>query len=244
MARIEIKVTLANISWYDAYSRYTFRDERTYVYVMRDEDGKTYVWKTQNTMGMKVESNDNDYFEIDAKGRRWKWVGMHKGDIVRIKATVKGEDTYNGEPQTIVNRVTVIERLFDAEAQRQAEAKAKEEEHKRKVQEQQDSIQIGDRVVRMPYRQYKDHYADCETVIDSFESADISKGTYAQITVIIRKGRMKASGVRGKHFSYFTLENEEGATQTFKAICFENALKRVQKLYPDHTWKYNSEVTF
>lgn len=88
---------------------------------------------------------------------------------------------------------------------------------------------------RMPYRQYKMHYADCETI----------KGSYDPITksimVLIPDGRMKKSGVRGEHFCCYEIwgtEIDSGRRfyTTVKAVCFENALKRLKKNWKGVVW--------
>lgn len=79
--------------------------------------------------------------------------------------------------------------------------------------------------IRMKYRDYKQHYADCETL------GDYDKYNKT-ITVLIPDGRMKESGVRGKSFKYFTFKGIENGTNrpvriTIKAISAENAKKRL-----------------
>jgi hypothetical protein len=87
----------------------------------------------------------------------------------------------------------------------------------------------------MPYRQYKEHYSDCETVIDSYEDRNGNK----VIKVIIREGRLKNSGVRGKHFSGYEVEfkdeNGKKARCTFRAVCEDNVMKQWKKLFPNCT---------
>ena len=87
----------------------------------------------------------------------------------------------------------------------------------------------------MKYRQYKKHYADCETVAGSYDDGG---GHYeATIDVIIRNGRLKASGVRGKFYRGYQMQNESGEMVTYRAVSEENALRRANKEYPDHEWE-------
>lgn len=97
----------------------------------------------------------------------------------------------------------------------------------------------------MPYRQYKAHYSDCETIIGSYKEYVHEYGhryeySPATIKVIIRDGRLKASGVRGKHFSNywieFTLNGGETRSESFRAVCVENAIEQARKLHPDGTY--------
>ena len=116
----------------------------------------------------------------------------------------------------------------------------KEELDEIKAQEQMDSIREGDFIWRMPYKQYKEHYADCETIAGSFHDGCDSRGyriKEATIEVIIRAGRMKASGVRGEHFHSYKMKNKEGEIVFYRAVCEENAMKRVNKEFPNEEWE-------
>ena len=41
--------------------------------------------------------------------------------------------------------------------------------HERKKIEQKNSITVQDSVIRVSYKEYKEKYNNCETIIDSFE---------------------------------------------------------------------------
>lgn len=43
--------------------------------------------------------------------------------------------------------------------------------------------------------------------------------------------------IKYKHYYKFKMENELGKRIIYRAVCKENAMKRVQKDYPNHTWK-------
>ena len=84
----------------------------------------------------------------------------------------------------------------------------------------------------MLYRRYKQHFADCETVVGSY---DKERKT---IEVLLPEGRLKPSGVRGQTFKYMEFHGIENATDrtvrcTIKATCRQNAIKR---LPTDCTW--------
>ena len=89
-------------------------------------------------------------------------------------------------------------------------------------------------VERMLYSRYKQHYADCDTVIGSYDKSNKT------IEVLIPEGRMKPSGVRGKTYSYIEFKGVEKITGrlvrcTIKATCRQNAIKRL----PDTCiWEY------
>lgn len=227
-----IEVTVKGIYSYEAPA-YAYGYETKYIYTMQGADGTIYVWKnTTSLLGYEeVTDSENEYYSINAKGEKVRWNRINRGDVITISATVKGEDEYKGEKQTIVNRVKVHGRTFKAKTPEEIEAERKEKREQEK-QEQLDSIGKNDLVWKMPYRQYKKHYSDCETVIDSYESNNGNK----TIKVIIREGRLKKSGVRGKSFFGFEFifeNNGQKASDIFRAVCEENALKQLHKAYPD-----------
>lgn len=201
MARLEKEVKLVYETEYSRKAFSGYRDETVHVYKLSDGD-TMYVWKTtgflknETVVGDEVET----YFP-------------KVGDILKIRATVKGVTEYKGKPQTEINRVKVVDvvlRYKDA-----------------KYAEQMESIKGKDFIwYRMPYKQYKQHYSDCETVVDSYRVYDNRPAT---IDVIIREGRLKASGVRGQHYLLVLLENEDGQLQSYQAMSEENALSRAEK---------------
>ena len=227
--KIRVTVTMENVYQYSAQGYCAWQTETRYIYTMKDESGKTYVWKTTAFMTLKEEAPDG--WEIDSQGRTWAYREIRKGDRVTITASVKGEGEYKGEPQTELARVKVVERISKGETREEEDArKAAERENQKR--EQLETIRECDFVWRMPYRQYKEHYADCETVIDSYENIRGHK----TIEVIIRAGRLVASGTRGQHYRGFEITfTEEGKPGhiTYRAITEENALKRLAREYPE-----------
>ena len=90
----------------------------------------------------------------------------------------------------------------------------------------------------MPYKQYKEHYSDCETLAGTYKDKDdMGRRIYATITVIIREGRLKNSGTRFQHYSGYQFTNENGKYITYRAVSEENAKKRCEKENPNHTWE-------
>lgn len=213
--RITVVVTLANAYEYATY--YGWRKQDNYIYTMTDEDGHVLVWKTTSFMAIDGQ---------DERGRYCPYA-IRKNDKIRIKATVKAHGEYKEQEQTELQRVKIMELV--------EKAITKEEMQEAKQKEQRESLQGGDFIWRMPYKQYKEHYADCETLAGSYESRD---GHHvAQISVIIREGRLKASGVRGEHYSGYQMTNELGEYITYRAVSEDNALKRVNKDFPNHSWE-------
>ena len=73
-----------------------------------------------------------------------------------------------------------------------------------KEKEQLASLKDGDVILTMTYKNYKEHYSDCETLVNSFFRNGKEP---ASIKVIVRKGRLKNSGVRNEHFHSYELLN-------------------------------------
>lgn len=221
--RIEVVVTMKNIYSYERPA-FGYGSETAYIYTMVDEDENVYVWKTTSFMTEKFRDEKNGW-EIDAKGRKWNYRKIDRKDIIRIKATVKGHGEYNGQPQTELTRVKVMEVIFKAPTAEQIK--------KDRKAEQLASIKSEDEIWKMSYKRYKEHYSDCETVIDSFER---DRNGYTSIKVIIRQGRMKKSGVRGESFAGYELTwiaNGEKCISTFRAVSEENAIKQLKKAVPN-----------
>ena len=242
MERITLSVKMDRIIKYEARSYAGWGFETRYIYKMTDEEGKVYVWKTTSFLCEKYE--DEEGWDIDKKGRRWNYSSINEGDVVTIKASFKGESDYKGEHQIELTRVVVVERTFKAETPEERAERIKAEREEKKA-EQLASLDGGDWIwKKMPYRQYKEHYSDCETVIDSFEYVNQT----ACVDVIIREGRLKASGVRGKHYHgfrfTFTRDGKEDS-MVYRAVSEETAMKRFKKDFPnaenvvlDHVYQY------
>ena len=210
MARVDLKVKLVGEYQYDRKKYASYGYETVSIYKMTDESDKVYVWKTTSWLAY----NDKP---------------INRGSIIVIAATVKGESEYNGEMQTELTRVKVKEVIEMGKSIEQIQAE-REKAREAKKAEQMASLKGEDFIWTMPYRQYKERYADCETVIDSFVRPRFG---VSHIDVIIREGRLKASGVRGKHFHSYALEwEEDGETirGVFVAVDYEHAEAQFHKM--------------
>ena len=234
-ARFEATVTMKRIYSYEAPA-FGYGYETRYIYNMVGEDGKVYVWKTTTKMYLEVPYTGEPGWHsfTDRKGNPVDYKPINEGDCIKIKATFKGESEYKGQPQTEVNRVKVIERTFKAETPEEKAARL-ERERKAKAQAQRDSVKEGDVIWRMPYKQFKEHYSDCETIVDSYRD---ERNRPSTIEVIIRAGRLKESGVRGEHYSGYEFkitENGETFRKCYRAVSEENAERRCKKEFPKAT---------
>lgn len=209
-----IVVTATLVGKYEFSTFFGYREQEHTIYTFQDAEGNVYVWKTTSVMG--IES-------VDEKGN-WHFDGVHIRDKFTCKATVKEHSEYKGTPQTVLTRVKVtsIEHT-----------QTKEEFIEKKSKEQLESLCDGDILWNMPYRQYKDHYADCETLAGSYAKPEYEPAT---ITVIIREGRLVPSGVRGGHYSVYEFKNAKSQKVCYKAISEETAYRRVEKEYPNEGW--------
>lgn len=175
------------------------------IYKFVDTDGNVVIWNTTGYLSVPGEIPEPD---VDS--------------YVTITGKVKCFSNYKGEDQVELERVKLVS--LDAGTAH----------HKTALVADQ-VIDPTSSVIRMDYRNYKAHYADCETVKDSFQPGD--GYTAPTIKVIIPVGRMKNSGVRGQKFSGYELINEYGEKVTYRAVCVENAIKRANKEYHGYNWK-------
>ena len=216
--RINLTLTLVGEFKFNSY--FGYRTIENTVYKMQDEDGNVLVWKTSSgILGIDVLNEQGDMIGFN---------GVHRNDRFTCKATVKEIGEYKGEPQTVLTRVKVLS--ID-------HAPTKREIDEQKAQEQLDSLGDGDIVWRMPYKQYKEHYSDCETVAGSFDNGEQYHTRTATIKVIIRAGRLVPSGTRGKFYSGYEFTNGQGGKVVYRAVSEENALRRCEKEFPDESWK-------
>lgn len=208
--RYELVLKLDRIFKYTTH--YTFYGENNYIYSFTDDDGNVFVWKTTAYMGIdKVNERGNIVFDA-----------CRERDTVKVKATVKEHSEYKGTEQTVLTRVKVLE--ID-------HAPTKEELDAEKAKMQMESLEEGDFVWRaMPYKQYKEHYADCETVAGSYVNK-MEQGSF--IDVIIRRGRLKASGTRFKTYHSWSFMVDGKITSGYYAVSYENAEKRCRKEHPE-----------
>lgn len=162
------------------------------------EDNRVYTWKTTTTLTYNDEQ-------------------IERNSVIEITATVKGERTYKGEQQTMLTRVKVNEVI--------EQGLTKEEwlELKRN-QQLEEAAASGAFLYETKYSAYKEHYADCDTLINSFNECTRT------VVVIVPEGRMKASGVRGRKFaSYLFYTTDKKHCRCKYAVSSENALKQLAR---------------
>lgn len=217
--RINIEVTLKSEYIYKDYS-FSYYGTEMRIYSMEDAEGNVYVWKTSSFM----YTDENEYGAIK------------KGDKVVIAASVKGKSEYKGQPQTVLTRVKVAKLVESSKPEL-----TWEEKQEIKRNEQLESLGEDDFVWKMPYKQYKEHYSDCETLAGSFERNEHTGDS--TIKVIIREGRLKASGVRGQKFSTFLFKRKENGKEIVRsiyAVSYQNAYKNLVKENGDANWELES----
>lgn len=219
MARVEMRVKLTGTYQYDRQKYAGYGTETVSIYKMADEANNIYVWKTTSWLSYNDE-------------------GINQNAVIVITASVKGESEYKGEKQTELTRVKVKDVIEVGKTWEQIQAE-KEKEKGAKRAEQLASLKGEDFIWRMPYKQYKERYADCETIIDSFNRPRFG---IASIEVIIREGRLKASGVRGKHFHSYALEWFDGDKKVkgaFVAVDLDHAVAQFHRMVgKDATYEF------
>lgn len=96
--KIDKVVTLVFIADYDVPSFRGYGMTTMSVYGFVDDDGNMLVWKTGGCLYIEHEVKgfiENEY--------------AHKGDRIHIKATIKDHSEYDGQKQTVLSRVKLIE---------------------------------------------------------------------------------------------------------------------------------------
>lgn len=228
--RITADVKIVSIFEYQDY-KFSYYGATRYIYTMRDDAGNVLVYKSGAYLTIKPGDKDRWGNPIET--------GIRRGDKISISGTVKDHSEYKGTKQTVLQRVRV-----KALIERQP---TKQELEDKKREEQIASLADGDFRWRMPYRQYKEHYSDCEILAGSFDDGCDSRGrkiAETTVEVIIRDGRLKNSGVRGKHFYGFEFRTDNGGLVCYRAVSEENARKRMLKDYPESgSWECNHIYT-
>ena len=129
---------------YNPYDGY----ETHYIYDMTSiEDGKNYVWKTTKVMRIH-----NRNYDCCCRPENT----IYPGDVIRITGNFKANVEYKGNPQVLISRVEVVERMF-------AEMSPSE-----KIDAQLASVTPFDKLIEMSYKEYKNKFADCETILNSY----------------------------------------------------------------------------
>ena len=93
--RIKLEVTLVG------EYKFSTKFGTTHIYKMKDAEGRVYVWKTSGYLAYEPIIEECDGVAM------LDYIVIIKNDVIEITASVKGKDEYNGEPQTLLNRVKV-----------------------------------------------------------------------------------------------------------------------------------------
>lgn len=191
----------------------TFGDN--YIYTMCDADSNVLVWKTTKILNVIPDADVIKKGDIDV---------IKKGDIFEITGTIKEHSEYKGVKQTHLTRCK-----FSLIAHKPTAHQIDEKTIRR--EKQLASLNDGDFIERMLYSRYKKHYSDCEVLEGSYNKPD--EHTLATIKVIIRKGRLKNSGVRGQHFKGYVFVSSDNIQTSYRAVSETNARKQLSRDYPN-----------
>lgn len=238
--KIQIEVTVDKVIAYEARNPFSYYDnvQEKYIYVLSDKDGNILVAKpSYGCLGIDV---------ILANAYSYGRQNMGKGDKWIIKATVKDHTLYKETEQTVLARVKCVECTLHVPTYEERQAE-KAEQDRIAREKQIAGLSDGDIIKTMPYKQYKSHYSDCETLAGSYfqpmgydwQTGEMVKDHRipARIDVIIRKGELANSGVRGKRFKKFLVCNPDGSEKYIvKAVSPENAIAQIAKKHPENEW--------
>lgn len=198
------RLTLKKVVHFD--NQFSFYNDTIRMFILVDENGHKYVWKTAG----RAEYAD--------------YTPVCTGDTFVCEATVKEVTTYKGEEQTVLTRC----RKFELVSHNADDAAVKQFERDEETAEKQlATLSDGDIVMTLDYARYKKHYADCEKVAGSYRAFGRDKEIQL-IDVIVRKGRLVNSGVRGKHYNMFCFfDANENKSENLIAISETTARRRL-----------------
>ena len=198
--KIQTEVTYKkSITVYNRFcSPYNYSD--SYLHIFEDAEENELVWKTNSPMGIDTEIGDNS----------WARKPIPVESKLSISGTVKAHKQYKETDQTVLTRCkfSIIEMAMTEE-------------------EKKESLKEGDFVWKMPYKQYKEHYSDCETLAGSYDRDEKT------VKVIIRSGRIKNNGVRGQIFFNVTFKLSNGRIRCYKAVSERTARNQLVKDLPE-----------
>ena len=211
--KIEFTAIVKRSFSYERPSYYGYGTELCFVHEFVDENGNVFVWYSTAS--------------IEAR----------EGDTVKVRGTIKKHAEYTPKENVIFDEGNtrcyedskiVVKQTILTRCKVETIATPEPEEP------QQEPEEINGAVYHMPYRQYKDHYADCKTVAGSY-----NENTH-EIDVIIPEGRMKKSGVRGEHYAGYEMEwtdSTDGKTYKtcYRAIDADHAEKHLLRDYKTAT---------
>ena len=101
--KLSVEVTLEKIATFETH--YTYNGETNRLYIMKDADGNTLVWKTNSYMMINDETLPDLPFGY-YKGVKCR--DTVEGEKFTIKGTVKELTNYRGTNQTVLTRCKVI----------------------------------------------------------------------------------------------------------------------------------------
>lgn len=199
-------------------SPYNYSD--SYLHIFEDAEGNELVWKTTSALSIQVPYTGkpgHHNFE-DRKGNPIDYAPISVESKLSLSGTVKAHKQYKETDQTVLTRCkfSIIEM-----------AMTEEEKMEKKAKEQKESLKEGDFVWKMPYKQYKEHYSDCETLAGSYDRDEKT------VKVIIRSGRIKNNGVRGQIFFNVTFKLSNGRIRCYKAVSERTARNQLVKDLPE-----------
>ena len=189
------------------------------IYKMLDDEGNIFIWDTASSfLGFRYTDgpDGNDVYEV-----------VERGDKFLLSATIKAHKEYKGDKQTILTRCHLID-IIEVPVKL-----TKEEIEAQKREEIVDSLNNGDKICSLGYKQYKEQFENCERVPGSFRRV----GGYAFISVVLRNGAELPEKVNNKKASDFNFKDEEGRQVTYYANNNEFAQNSISADFPEHEWK-------
>lgn len=148
--KIRQELVLLDEITYGVEPRYYYDSGIRKIYKFIDIDFNIYVWMTSKFIGKNI---------IDEKGNE-RYEMVEPGDKIILEGTVKDLNQYRGEDQIVLTRCNVDE-IVD----KQFMSERTITDIRRKIQ----LSRFNNPVIKtVTYKDYKNKYQNCETLVDSF----------------------------------------------------------------------------
>ena len=108
--KLDVSVTLAFETSFEMPAYNGWGTVEMLVYGFKDDAGNILIWKTGGFLSVEhkvFKKNGTDYF-LESEF-------AHKGDKIRIKASIKDHSEYKGTKQTVLTRVKLVEFIEKAD---------------------------------------------------------------------------------------------------------------------------------
>lgn len=104
--KIEIELTIDRVVEV-SYKISDWRSTSNNIYIMHDNGGNVFTWKTANCVRVPRDKDYDGYKYINDERTGYEGYAT-KGDVITLKGTVKEHTVYNGVKQTVLTRCKAV----------------------------------------------------------------------------------------------------------------------------------------